>query len=133
MALWRANATSTSAPGPSAALARALCAVELSEPIAPAQLPIDALRELFNATVLLRDSVPFATVGLLACLAGDGRVDVRTRAAEALADFVDLYPERIEVLLLKLSNDVSRKVRWAATASLAALQSRRPPRKPLGA
>src|SRR5262245_11764484 len=113
MALWRATATSPALiGGPSPALARALCAAELGEPLDTTRLPIDALRELFQSSALLRDSVPFATVQLLAQLGNDGRVEVRTRVAEALGAFVDLYPERIEPLLNKLNADVSRKVRW---------------------
>jgi HEAT repeat protein len=126
MALWRATATTDDNEGPSAALARALCAAELDEDRAASGLPIDALRELFQSATALRDSVPYAAVRLLAQLASDGRVEVRTRVAETLGAFVDLYPERVEPLLLRLASDVSRKVRWAATASLGALQTRRP-------
>jgi HEAT repeat protein len=133
MALWRGNASEqTVLGGPSPALARALCSAELGEPVATAQLTIDGLRELFQSAALLRDSVPFATVQLLAQLANDGRVEVRSRVAEALGAYVDLYPDRIEPLLDQLGSDVSRKVRQAAASSLGMLRWQRPSGRPSG-
>src|SRR5690242_15800719 len=82
MALWRADATTSVIGGPSPALAAALCSAELGEPQPTQRMPIDALRELFQSAALLRASVPFATVQLLAQLAGDGRVEVRAGVAE---------------------------------------------------
>jgi hypothetical protein len=131
MALWHGSATPPEASeAPSAELTRALCAAELGEPQNLERLPVDALHQLFSSLAPLREAVPFATMCLLAELASDRRVDVRLRVAEALGSFVDLYAERIEPLLHRLINDVSRKVRWAATASLGALQMRRPLSRP---
>jgi hypothetical protein len=69
----------------------------------------------------LHVSIPYATLKLLARLAADGRVDVRAQTARALGWFVDLYPKRVEELLLVLACDSSRKVRAAAAESLADL------------
>jgi HEAT repeat protein len=132
MALWRADATTSVIGGPSPALAAALCSAELGEP-QPQRMPIDALRELFQSAALLRASVPFATVKLLAQLAGDGRVEVRAGVAEALGAYVDLYPDRIGQLLTRLAADMSRKVRQSAATSLALLHWHRPVAPPFGA
>jgi len=133
MALWRADATTSVIGGPSPALAAALCSAELGEPQPTQRMPIDALRELFQSAALLRGSVPFATVKLLAQLAGDGRVEVRAGVAEALGAYVDLYPDRIGPLLTRLAADVSRKVRQSAASSLALLHWHRPVAPPFGA
>jgi hypothetical protein len=58
---------------------------------------------------------------LLSRLANDERCDARAEAAGALGWFVDLYPERVEALLLPLACDVSRQVRAAAAETLAEL------------
>lgn len=102
-------------------LAAALLAAELGEPYDTGRLPPEQLRELFASVHELRVSVPYAALRLLARLASDGRVDVRTQAARALGRFVDAYPERVEELLMVLACDSSRKVRAAAAETLAAL------------
>jgi hypothetical protein len=124
MALWRA--TSPSAKAPSDALVGALCAAELGEPYDLVHLPIDALRELFSSTAQLRESVPYATMSLLARLACDPRLEVRTQVALALADFVTTYPDRVDELLRLLSCDSARRVRHAASMTLAVLLPRVP-------
>jgi hypothetical protein len=124
MALWRATAPSPK--GPSEALIEALCAAELGEPYDLKRMPIDALRELFSSTAQLRESVPFATLALLARLACDTRLEVRTQVALALSDFVTIYPDRVDELLRLLSCDGARRVRHAATITLAVLLPRVP-------
>jgi hypothetical protein len=103
------------------ALATALLAAELGEPHDPQRLGESGLRELFTSIQELRVSVPYATLRLLARLASDPRVDVRTNVARALGWFVDGYAHRVEELLLLLACDPSRKVRAAASESLADL------------
>src|SRR6266545_2224292 len=116
MALWRA--TNPSPKGPSAALIEALCAAELGEPYDLGRMPIDALRELFSSTAQLCESVPYATLCLLARLACDLRLEVRTQVALALSDFAVIYPERVDELLRQLSCDGARRVRHAAALTL---------------
>jgi HEAT repeat protein len=103
------------------ALAAALLAAELGEPYDPKRLTDAALRELFTSIQELRVSVPYATLKLLARLASDSRPDVRVNTARSLGWFVDAYCQRVEELLLLLSCDSSRKVRAAASESLADL------------
>jgi HEAT repeats len=107
-------------------LPTALLAAELGEPFDQRRLGPDALRELFASIAELRVSVPYATLELLGRLASDRRVDVRAQAARALGWFVDIYPQRVEELLLVLSCDDHRKVRTAAAESLADLLPRAP-------
>ena len=102
-------------------LAAALLAAELGEAFDTQRLPSEALRELFSSMTELHVSIPYATLRLLARLANDGRVDVRTQTARALGWLVDAYPDRVEELLLLLACDSSRKVRAAAAESLADL------------
>lgn len=102
----------------------ALCAAELGEDFDLGKLQPDALRELFAAMPQLRVSVPYAAMRLLGRLATDGRVEVRTQSARALQWFVELYPEKLEELLLLLACDPARKVRQAAVETLAALLPR---------
>jgi hypothetical protein len=131
MALWRATVPSPS--GPSEALIEALCAAELGEPHDHKRLPVDSLRELFSATAQLRESVPFATLSLLARLACDNRLEVRAQVALALSDFVELYPERVKDLLHLLSCDSARRVRHAAALTLSVMaNARRSPPAPPG-
>ncbi|HEX4513317.1 MAG TPA: hypothetical protein VH054_07265 [Polyangiaceae bacterium] len=124
MALWRARANLPEFPSPD--VTKALCAAEFGEPFDLARLPAQALRNLFEAVPQLAVSVPFATERLLARLAADGRVEVRVEAAKNLASFVELYPERVEELLLLLSCDPNRRVRHAASETLAVLLPRTP-------
>jgi hypothetical protein len=96
----------------------------MGEPYDLARMPIDALRELFSSTAQLRESVPYATLCLLGRLACDTRLEVRTQVALALADFVTTYPERVNELLRLLSCDSARRVRHAASLTLAVLLPR---------
>ena len=122
MALWRARASVPEFPSPD--VSRALCAAEFGESFDLSRLPPNALQDLFAAVPQLQVSVPFATLRLLARLATDTRVDVRMEAAHGLGHFVEIYPEKVEELLLLLACDPSRKVRAAAAATLAALLPR---------
>lgn len=106
---------------PTDVLAGALLAAELGEPTDTARLSADVLRELFESIAELRVAVPYATIKLLSRLASDGRVEVRAQTARALGWFAEIYPDRVEELLLVLSCDASRKVRHAAAESLADL------------
>ena len=124
MALWRARANVPEFPSPD--VTDALCAAEFGESFDLARLTPQSLRDLFAAVPQLAVSVPFATVRLLARLTTDGRVDVRVEAAKNLGSFVDIYPERVEELLLLLSCDPSRRVRHAAGETLALLLPRMP-------
>jgi HEAT repeats len=124
MALWRARANVPEFPSPD--VTKALCAAEFGESFDLARLPPQTLKDLFAAVPQLAVSVPFAMVRLLARLATDARVDVRMEAAKNLAQFVEIYPERVEELLLLASCDPSRKVRAAAAETLAALLPRIP-------
>lgn len=102
-------------------LAEALLAAELDHPYDTARLPPEALRELFEAIAVLRAIVPFATLRLLGRLAGDGRLEVRARVAEALGRFAADYPDPVAPLLARLACDTSRRVRAAAAESIAEL------------
>jgi HEAT repeats len=104
----------------------ALCAAELNEPFDLVHTPSVMLAELFHAVPRLRQLVPFATFRLLARLGNDPRDEVRVGTARALAEFVEMYPERVEELLLPLACDPSRRVRTAAVEPLAALLARQP-------
>ena len=103
------------------ALALALCAAELNEPFDLVHTPASALAELFGAVGQLRAIVPFATVRLLARLSSDERDEIRVGVARGLAAFVDVYPDRVEELLLPLACDPARRVRAAAADTLAKL------------
>ena len=105
---------------PSRSLAAALCAAELGEPFAFDRAP-EIAPELFSAIAALRVSVPFATLRLLGRLACDDHPDVRAGVARALPWFADLYPDRVEQLLLPLACDSARAVRAAAVDALADL------------
>jgi hypothetical protein len=102
-------------------LAAALLAAEMDEPYAYDRLPITAIVELAESVKTLRVSVPFATLRLLARLAHDERTEVRAQIARLLTWFADLYPERVEQLLMPMACDVNRKVRAAVAESLADL------------
>jgi len=102
-------------------LAQALLAAELGEAYDPARLTPETLRELFTSVAELHTSVPYATLKLLARLASDERAEVRAQTARSLGWFVDTYQQRVEELLLLLACDSSRKVRAAASESLADL------------
>ncbi|MDB4971335.1 MAG: hypothetical protein JWN44_7024 [Myxococcales bacterium] len=102
-------------------LAAALLAAELGESHDTRCLPERALRELFTSVRELRVSVPYATLKLLSRLASDSRLEVRVQTARSLGWFVDGYAKRVEELLLLLACDTSRKVRAAASESLADL------------
>ena len=105
-------------------LATALCAAELGEPSGGEPAPAQLVRELFDAMPQLRVSVPFATLQLLSRWSRDERPEVRASVAQALPWLVELYPERVEQILLALACDNWRKVRQAVTESLAdALES----------
>lgn len=110
-----------SSPPPADQLTAALCAAELGEPFDFNRFHAQQFRELFAAVPALRVSVPFATLRVLSRLCNDGRVEVRTATARALAEFIDCYPARVEELLFLLACDSSRKVRHAAAETLAKL------------
>jgi hypothetical protein len=101
-------------------LARALVATEL---VAPYRLndEVSIARLLRENGCHLRKIVPYAALRLVERLATSGRVEVRSLAAESLRPFIDLYPERVEALLLRLCADSSRRVRAACREPLAAL------------
>ena len=102
-------------------MAAALCAAELNEPFDLQHTPSVMLAELFIAVHRLRDLVPYATFRLLGRLAGDSREELRVGVARSLAAFVELYPARVEELLLALGCDSCRRVRAAAAETLAEL------------
>jgi hypothetical protein len=102
-------------------LAAALCAAELNEPFDLVHTPSLAFAELFGNVQQLRTLVPFATFRLLSRLGGDERDEVRAGAAKALQSFVDVYPDRVEDVLLQLACDPVRRVRNAAAETLAKL------------
>ncbi len=106
---------------PADPLATALCAAELGEPFDLEHAPASLTRELFAAVPKLRVCVPFATLRLLARLQGDDRAEVRLGVARALPWFAELYPSRVEELLLPLSCDANAKVRAATVETLADL------------
>src|SRR6478735_2331905 len=92
------------------ALAAALLAAEMDEPYAYHRLPITAIVELSESVKTLRVSVPFATLRLLARLAEDERAEVRLHIARILTWFADLYPDRVEQLLMPLACDANKRV-----------------------
>lgn len=102
-------------------MAAALCAAELNEPFDLVHTPSVIFAELFAAVQRLRDLVPYATLRLLSRLGNDPRDELRTGVARALAGFVELYPTRVEELLLPLACDSCRRVRAAAAETLATL------------
>src|SRR5690242_18618252 len=87
------------------ALAAALLAAEMDEPYPYHRLPMTAIVELAESVKSLRVSVPFATLRLLARLSEDERAEVRIQIARLLTWFADLYPERVEQLLMPLACD----------------------------
>jgi hypothetical protein len=99
-------------------LSCALVAAEIGEPFDLARAP-SLIDELLAAVPALRACVPYATVRLVARLARDERADVRARVARALPCFVDLYPQRVDELLLELACDPARRVRAATANALA--------------
>jgi hypothetical protein len=106
---------------PADPLATALCAAELGEPFDLEHAPPSLTRELFQAVPKLRVCVPFATMRLLARLAADDRAEVRLGVTRALPWFAELYPSRVEELLLLLACDANAKVRAATVETLADL------------
>src|SRR4051812_48690602 len=102
-------------------LAAALLAAELDEPYPYDRLPLTSITELVESVKTLRVSVPFATIRLLTRLAQDSRAEVRLQVAHLLTWFADLYPDRVEQLLMPLACDSTKKVRTAVTESLADL------------
>jgi hypothetical protein len=112
-------------------MAAALCAAELNEPFDLAQTPSVMFAELFLAVHRLRELVPYATVRLLTRLGNDPRDELRAGTARALGDFVDIYPARVEKLLLSLACDPSGPVRAAAAGTLSATlrKARKNPKK----
>ena len=103
------------------ALAQALVAAELGGPFDLQQLSTAAERELFASLDELQASVPYATLALLGRFVHDERAEVRTQTARAIGRFVDIYPKRVDELLLVLACDPSQRVRAAAAESLADL------------
>ena len=103
------------------ALSAALLAAELNEPFDLVHTPSVVFAELFTAVQVLRKSVPFATFRLLRRISCDDRDELRVGAARALANFAEIYPDRVEELLLPLACDPSRRVRNAAAETLARL------------
>jgi hypothetical protein len=102
-------------------VAAALCAAELNEPFDLAHAPTIAFVELFFAVQHLRNVVPYATFRLLTRLSSDERDELRVGVARALGHFVNIYPEKMEDLLLPLACDPARRVRAAAVEALSLL------------
>jgi hypothetical protein len=115
------QAHATAVPAANDPLAAALCTAELGEPFDLDHASTELLRELFAAVPKLRVCVPFATLRLLARLAGDPRAEVRLGVARAMPWFAELYAERVEELLLPLACDSNSKVRAATVGALADL------------
>jgi hypothetical protein len=112
------RAAAAHAPDP---LVVALYAAEVGEPYDIGRAPSELWRGLFDAVPKLRRTVPFATFRLLGRLITDARWEVRAGVAQALPWFAEVYPDRIEELLLPLACDPSRRVRTAAAEALAVI------------
>jgi hypothetical protein len=100
-------------------LVDALTAAELgAEAVA---LPRETVHRFLDEAVHFRRSVAYASLKLIARLAGDREAQVRARAAAALVDFADLYEAEVERITLAAAEDPVPSVRAAASAALSAL------------
>jgi hypothetical protein len=93
---------------------------------AAAELPRHTACWFLDHASRFRATVAFAAVRLVAALLEGADEELRTRAVTALIPFADLYPERVEELLLSVVEERGLAIRAAHLEALCALLAVQP-------